>query len=318
VQGSTQTAQALDGPHCPLCQGANLKPARTPLDAAYCLLSCESCDLEFAHPMKHPGRDFYEQLSPIYSYRRRYHTCSLELFASQREFLRQLPARGGDLLDAGCGDGLFLDSARRHYRVVGLELDREAAAVARARLPANTEIYELEFDALREVAHDGAFDVITCFEVLEHLANPVAFFREACLLLKPGGYLAVSVPNRNRYYGRDNAHDFPPNHLTRWSRRSLELAFERHNIEIVVLNHLLEGRFGAYEWPRIVTLGLFKGAQTLGGAATQAATTKAPSRLQRLVWLAKLLSIPPLARLWQVALPRRESLFLYVLGRKRG
>ncbi len=305
-------------PACPLCQRSDLTPCKTVLDGPYRLLYCRSCDLEFAHPMQHPGRDFYERLSPIYSYRRQYHTHRLELFASQRDFLRRLPAQGGQLLDVGCGDGLFLNCARSHYRVAGLELDREAAAIARARLPADTPIYEVGLDALRELVEDGTLDVITCFEVLEHLADPAAFFQQASRLLKSGGYLAVSVPNRDRHYGRSNPHDFPPNHLTRWTHRGLQLEFERHGIETIVAHHLLEGPFGAYEWPRILSLGLFKGTQALGGVPTDKVIAKPPSRIQRLIWLAKLLSIPPLARLWQLALRRRESLFLYVLGRKRG
>lgn len=59
------------------------------------------------------------------------------------------------------------------------------------------------------------FDIISFFEVLEHLDNPVRFIEHIRGLLKPGGHIIPSVPNRNSFLDTLAESDYPPNHLTR-------------------------------------------------------------------------------------------------------
>jgi len=71
------------------------------------------------------------------------------------------------------------------------------------------------------------FDVITFFEVLEHQDKPREFLRMVRELLKEGGYIAGSVPNRERLFAKDvdwkYFHgDYPPHHFLRFSKECLE------------------------------------------------------------------------------------------------
>ena len=70
---------------------------------------------------------------------------------------------------------------------------------------------------------DRRFDVVCAFQVLEHVADPLAFIAEAKARLNPGGLLFIGVPNRESYVGRlrDFPLDMPPHHVMRWSRRAL-------------------------------------------------------------------------------------------------
>lgn len=73
------------------------------------------------------------------------------------------------------------------------------------------------------------YDVVCAFQVLEHVADPLALVAEAKARLKPGGRLFLGVPRRDSYLAdlRDFPLDLPPHHVTRWSRRALEtLALE--------------------------------------------------------------------------------------------
>lgn len=68
------------------------------------------------------------------------------------------------------------------------------------------------------------YDVVCAFQVLEHVADPLAFVTAAREWLAPGGRLFLGVPNRESYLAglRDFPLDLPPHHVTRWSGQALE------------------------------------------------------------------------------------------------
>lgn len=102
-------------------------------------------------------------------------------------------------LDVGCGGGLVAEPlARMGARVVGLDASGEAIAVARAHAEASGLSIDYragEADALAE-ALPGAFDLVSAFEVIEHVADVPLFLGSLRRLLKPGGLLVFSTPNR--------------------------------------------------------------------------------------------------------------------------
>lgn len=96
-----------------------------------------------------------------------------------------------NILDVGCGDGHFLEVARDlGWNVFGTEYTRDAVAVCEAKgiSMAQGPLGGISF------AH-GFFDVITSFEVLEHINNPVDEAKSMHNLLRPGGGLYVTTPN---------------------------------------------------------------------------------------------------------------------------
>jgi len=100
--------------------------------------------------------------------------------------------RSGPLLDVGCGGGLFLGMMRlRGFRVVGLDISCEAAAIAWRRQQVPAICGDLQRWPLRAASFAG----ITMFHVLEHLPDPRSFLSAAHHLLECGGKLIVQVPN---------------------------------------------------------------------------------------------------------------------------
>lgn len=98
----------------------------------------------------------------------------------------------GRLLDVGCGAGYFLDAARMAgWQVAGVELSEPAAAAARDGL--GLQLYSGSLH--RAAFPDDAFDLVTMFEVLEHMRDPAAALHEAHRVLHHGGLLAIEVPN---------------------------------------------------------------------------------------------------------------------------
>ena len=107
------------------------------------------------------------------------------------------PYAGRRLIDFGCGDGTFLALAHDLFpNAVGADLDVKHLAECNERFANWDGLRFLHTDALDDPSHAGAYDVVTCMEVLEHcttatIAANLALFAR---LLAPGGRLIVSVP----------------------------------------------------------------------------------------------------------------------------
>ena len=100
------------------------------------------------------------------------------------------------VLDVGCGGGILSEAlAERGASVLGIELAESALQAAEAHRAGQAVEYRLE--SSRETAARGeVFDVVTCMEMLEHVADPAAVLRDIHALLKPGGWAFFSTINR--------------------------------------------------------------------------------------------------------------------------
>lgn len=110
------------------------------------------------------------------------------------ELLELIPRDARSVLDIGCGAGMLGAALkqRQSARVVGLERDPRAASLARGRLDGVIE-RDLESEGWDFSA--ASFDAIVCGDIVEHLADPLAFLRRARQWLQPAGALILSVPN---------------------------------------------------------------------------------------------------------------------------
>ena len=108
------------------------------------------------------------------------------------------PLAGVDLLDVGCGAGLFAEPlARLGANVVGV--DPAPAAIEAARHHAEETGAKLAYrmGTVEELTEEPRrFDVVSAMEVIEHAADPKRFVATAASLVKPGGLLLVSTLNR--------------------------------------------------------------------------------------------------------------------------
>jgi len=104
------------------------------------------------------------------------------------------PLAGKTALDVGCGAGLLAEPlARLGSKVTGIDASPEVIAVARDHAAAMGLAIDYRIGDVQELK--GAFDLITCMEVIEHVADPAVFVRALARRLAPDGLLIMSTPN---------------------------------------------------------------------------------------------------------------------------
>ena len=113
---------------------------------------------------------------------------------------RHVALRGCRAVDVGCGGGILAESmAAAGASVTGIDMAEAALSVARLHLHESG----IEVDYRRMTAETfaekepGAFDVVTCLEMLEHVPDPAQIVRSCAELVRPGGHVFFSTINRN-------------------------------------------------------------------------------------------------------------------------
>ncbi len=138
-------------------------------------------------------------------------------------------AAGRRVLDAGCGTayGARLLAEGGAREVLGVDI---AQAVLEAVAPTMPESVRLAPGDVRALdLQDGSFDLVVCFEVIEHVADPAAVLDELVRVLAPGGLLLISSPNRGVYPAGN------PHHLHEYSPAELEAELSARLASVALL-----------------------------------------------------------------------------------
>lgn len=107
---------------------------------------------------------------------------------------------GKRILDVGCGGGLLSEGmAVRGANVTGIDLSEKPLGVAKLHLLESGQKVDYRKISVEHLADEmpGAFDAVTCLEMLEHVPNPSSVIAACARLVKPGGQVFLSTLNRN-------------------------------------------------------------------------------------------------------------------------
>jgi 2-polyprenyl-3-methyl-5-hydroxy-6-metoxy-1,4-benzoquinol methylase len=224
---------------CPLIEAPDVTQGGSGL--WFAVVQCQRCGLCFTNPR--PTRSSIDRFyPPEYA---PHQTRPPRAGTPWRQRLKQalpwgetesvsLPLHGkGRLLDFGCGGGSYLQRMHQQgWKVVGL--DFSAAAVRRVR-------QELGLPAVEGTLPcpelpSGSFDVITMWQVLEHVHDPMEALRDAHRLLVPGGRLVVAMPNIDsltfRLFGAWWYSLDLPRHLTHFTPSTLYQMLDRAGFRV--------------------------------------------------------------------------------------
>jgi SAM-dependent methyltransferase len=160
------------------------------------------------------------------------------LRANFRELLDRIVPQRGDLLDVGCAYGYFLDEARRRFSVKGVEISEEVARVGRDR-------FQLDIRSGPRALDDFApnsFDVITLWDVIEHLGRPRSTLLQCARLLRPGGELYLTTGDIEsplaRVLGRRWRLMNPPQHITYFSEETMRGFLSSCGLEMIAVERI--------------------------------------------------------------------------------
>lgn len=137
------------------------------------------------------------------------------------KFLSKI-ASSGRLLDAGCAFGFFLKLLDKDFEVYGVDISSYAIEQARNLVsnPSNLKV----FDVRKGLPFDVKFDVITAFDIMEHINEPAQVFSTLNDCLKAKGYLYFEVPLKDTLINRDIGHLYRP--LEAWLDFLKQAGFE--------------------------------------------------------------------------------------------
>lgn len=216
---------------CVLCAvGFATESGDTHLDSGitYTLFHCPRCGGEFWTPFKNPGAAWYEH---DVRYSDRNQDPILEPNKKHVGIIDFLKDKPGKVLDVGCGVGNFLAYAKAEgWETVGIDFDADAIVAAKKTFGLDNLTVE-DLKTFKERTKPASFDLITFFDVFEHLDNHAEFIDDVKTLLTPNGVLSLSVPYRRAWRWLIPA-DLPPRHLTRWDEPSLRFFLEHHGFRI--------------------------------------------------------------------------------------
>jgi SAM-dependent methyltransferase len=206
--------------------------------------------------------------------------------------------QSGALLDLGCSSGSFLEFMRgESWKLYGVEMSAEGAKRAEERSKAQVFVG----DILNAPFARESFDVITCFDVLEHLYEPRKIMARVGEWLKPGGVFYVLVPNVNSAEARAFGsywHGLElPRHLFHYSPASLKFLAESAGLREVSLETRRNPAVGTslrYVWDDVFrTVGIHQTPVAYRGGPSF--PWRAARKVVRMTALRVLLAMAPLA-----------------------
>ncbi len=223
----------------------------------HAIVQCRNCGLVYTNPRLEGTQilDSYVAVEdPLYLQEREGRVLTFERHLRPLEKLKPPPGR---LLDVGAYTGVFVEIAGRHgWEAWGIEPSRWAVGEAHKR-----NLFRIVEGTLGSAdLPTASFDVVTMWDVIEHVTDPLAELRHAHRLLKPGGLLVVHTMDIDSLFARMMGARWPwlmEMHIYYFSRRTLAAMQEKAGFE--VMRAVAQGRY--------LRLGYF--ATRLGGLLGQ-------------------------------------------------
>ncbi len=197
---------------------------------------CAGCGLMMINPRpvydEHVINTYDEDYSRFYLAKAR---KKVRRFTRWVRRVQRFGKRGGRWLDVGCSAGFVLEAAmRRGFEVHGIDVEAHGVRAARERLGIDT----VQQGFLEQAGYpDGYFDVISMYDVIEHIPTINDFLAELKRILAPDGLIDISTPDVGHWRVprdlRSWAAVIPSEHLYNFDYHTLRRLLARHGLKVV-------------------------------------------------------------------------------------
>jgi len=233
---------------CPLCGGLRSRTAAVKFGLR--LARCRGCGLIFANPRlrraevekRYDSPEFLaEYLKAHRATPAGYDRASLaDRYRPYLDMIRGRLHPGAKLLDVGCGAGFFLKEAEAEgWAAEGTEISRSLAAYGREVVGVTVRLGTLE----ELNGPPGSRDIVTLFDVLEHVPEPQRTLEEVGRLLRPDGLVLISTPDYGSlsrlFLGKAWAVLSPAEHLSLFTEKTLRKLVEGSGLELLSITNTL-------------------------------------------------------------------------------
>ena len=198
------------------------------------IYNCARCDVDYSSKKPKNFSDLYSTEDSknyylnVYDKSRKY---KINRFGKERISILQKYKKKGTLLDFGCGTGWFLELAKKYYDSYGIELSDQLRDF----------LYEKHkikaFKDMSKLPKNLKFDIVTAFDVIEHVESPVNFLNMIKKYLKKNGIVLIYTPNKNslgfNYLKFYNNLLCPPTHLFYFAENSFRYLCKKTNFKLI-------------------------------------------------------------------------------------
>ncbi len=188
------------------------------------IYTCKESGYSFFYPFNISGdSEFYERLQKFEWY---YMPWKWE-----HQVCSELVKENDKILEIGCGKGDFFKGLSTRFKsleMTGLELNKSSLT--------KNDRYSIIDTPLDKFAdeNEGIYDMVSTFEVLEHVSDVNEFISNQVKCLKKGGLLTISVPNMDSFikYNQNDVLNMPPHHVGLWNEKALRKISELFGLKV--------------------------------------------------------------------------------------
>jgi len=215
----------------------------------FSIVQCTTCGITFTHPQPSPDivSKYYPKLYyPVGKNAEKYIKNHIEPFQHDKIVKVLRYKKSGRILDVGCGPGYFVREAKHAgFDAEGIEFSQLAVEYGLKLWDVNIKVdsfLESDFKTL-------TYDIITLWQVLEHLYHPTRIIEKAKKLLNSGGLLVIAIPNfasfQATFFKQDWYHLEVPRHLFHYTPKSITNLLEKQGFKILDIDFWCREHNGA-------------------------------------------------------------------------
>lgn len=224
---------------CPVCQSKNNNHIFHKSASSY--YQCNECSMVFLNPILNEKSiiEYYKNLNTdqggIVSNESAFYT---EIYTKGLNSIQMHNNGGKEILDIGCSTGFFLDICKKNgFSTTGIELGIDEANVAKKKG------HNILTNTIQEIDDNKKYDVITMWDVFEHIPNGAEYFNLLKNFLKPDGVLFMQIPNSDSIAAkclREKCRMFDGlEHTNLYNPKSIELLASNCDFNIVNIESVI-------------------------------------------------------------------------------